>query len=176
VTWAPHREVWDPSRGSSLYSRRSWTLPGGSGCVSRGPALSRGGRPTIDTMEYIVSSGHVAAPMLPTWRGQALFATWLEAAAWTLRLHTVVRGTSNSGYRQWPSGPPQGRKRACRWGQSLIGDWHAASVRLLTQLLPVRLWSRQLSCLSPRLADPWSPHLMVLLSHVRGALMPLHWF
>jgi hypothetical protein len=56
--------------------------------------------PTVDTMDYIVSSGHVAAPVLPTWRDQALFTTWLKAAAWTPRLHTVVRGTPDSGYRQ----------------------------------------------------------------------------
>jgi hypothetical protein len=57
-------------------------------------------------------------------------------------------------------------------------DWRLtrASVHLLTQLLPVRLRSRQLSRLSPRLTDPWSPHLMVLLGHVRGASIPLHWF
>jgi hypothetical protein len=29
-------------------------------------------------------------------------------------------------------GPPQGRIRACRWGQSLTGDWRTAFVRLLT--------------------------------------------
>jgi hypothetical protein len=99
----------------------------GSGTFTWGPG------PTVDTIEYIVSSGHVAAPVPPMWRGQALFATWLEPAAWTPRLHTVVRGTPDSGYRQWPPGPPHGRKQACRWGQSLIDDWHAASVRLLTQ-------------------------------------------
>jgi hypothetical protein len=50
--------------------------------------------------EYIVSSGHVAASVLPTWWGQTLFAMWLEVAAWTPRFHTVVRGTPDSGYRQ----------------------------------------------------------------------------
>jgi hypothetical protein len=59
-----------------------------------------GSGPTVDTLEYIVSSGHVAAPKPPTWWGQALFATRLEIAAWTPRLHTVVRGTPVSGYRQ----------------------------------------------------------------------------
>jgi hypothetical protein len=34
------------------------------------------------------------------------------------RLHTVEEGTPNSGYRQWPLGPPQWRVRACRWGQN----------------------------------------------------------
>jgi hypothetical protein len=35
------------------------------------------------------------------------------------RLLTIVRGTPVPGYRQWPPGPPQGRLRPCRWGQSL---------------------------------------------------------
>jgi hypothetical protein len=51
-------------------------------------------------MEYIVSSGYVAAPEPPTrWFGR-YFATWLEIAAWTPRLHTVVRGTPDSVYWQ----------------------------------------------------------------------------
>jgi hypothetical protein len=48
----------------------------------------------------------------------------------------------------------QGRMRAWRWDQGLVGGWTAASVRPLLQLLPARLWSYQLSCLSPRLTDP----------------------
>jgi hypothetical protein len=48
----------------------------------------------------------------------------------------------------------QGRMRAWRWDQSLVGGWTAASARLLLQLLPARLWSYQLSCLFPRLTDP----------------------
>jgi hypothetical protein len=36
------------------------------------------------------------------------------------RLLTIVRGTPVPGYRQWPPGPPQGRLRPCRWGQSLV--------------------------------------------------------
>jgi hypothetical protein len=90
-------EVLDPARRFGLCIQGSITFPWGSG-------------PTIDTMEYIVSSDHMAAPVLPTWWDQALFTTWLKAAAWTPRLHTVVRGTPDLGYRQWPSGPPQGRK------------------------------------------------------------------
>jgi hypothetical protein len=35
-----------------------------------------------------------------------------------------------------------------------VGDWIVASACLLLQLLPVRLWSYQLSRLSPRLTDP----------------------
>jgi hypothetical protein len=29
--------------------------------------------PTVATLEYIVSFGHVAAPELPTWRGRVMF-------------------------------------------------------------------------------------------------------
>jgi hypothetical protein len=35
-----------------------------------------------------------------------------------------------------------------------VGDWTAASTRLLLQLLSVRFWSYRPSCLSPRLTDP----------------------
>jgi hypothetical protein len=55
------------------------------------------------------------------------------------RLHTVEEGTPDSGYRQLPSGPPQGRMRACRWGQSLVSGWPAAHARPLAQLLSARL-------------------------------------
>jgi hypothetical protein len=111
-------EVLDLTRRSGPYIQGSGTSPWGSG-------------PTADILEDIVFSGHVAALEPPAWWGRALFATRLEIAAWTPCLHTVVRGTPVSGYRQWPPGPPQGRIRACRWGQSLIGNWRAASVRLL---------------------------------------------
>jgi hypothetical protein len=49
-----------------------------------------------------------------------------------------------------------GRGLPCcfRRGCEPIGDWTAASARLLLQLLPVRFWPYQLSRLSPRLTDP----------------------
>jgi hypothetical protein len=137
-----------------LHPWRSWTLHGGPFYIYRGPTLSHGG-PHPLLIRWSISS------FLATWRFRtrpcggvrrfcgprvitrgwsesqpgpthSSFTTGLKIAAWVLRLHTVVRGTLVSGYRQWPLGPPQGRMRACRWGQSLIGDWRAASVRLLT--------------------------------------------
>jgi hypothetical protein len=39
-----------------------------------------GSGPTVATLEYIVSSGHVVAPEPPTWRVQVLFTTRLELA------------------------------------------------------------------------------------------------
>jgi hypothetical protein len=106
-------EVLDLTRRSGLYVQGSGTSPWGSGT-------------TIDTLEYIVFFGHVATRESTTRWGQALFTTRLEVAAWAPRLHTVVRGTPMSGYRQWPLGPPQGRMRACRWGQNLYfaSTWH----------------------------------------------------
>jgi hypothetical protein len=112
-------EVLDPARRSGPYMQGSGTFPWGSG-------------PIVDTLEDIVFSGHVAALEPSTWWGWVLFTMRLEIAARASRLHTVVRVTPISGYRQWPPGPPQGKIRACRWGQSLIGYWRAASVRLLT--------------------------------------------
>jgi hypothetical protein len=50
--------------------------------------------------------------------------------------------------------PLQGRMRAYRWDQGLVGGWTAASVHPLLQLLPVCLWSYQPSRLSLRLTDP----------------------
>jgi hypothetical protein len=70
----------------------------------------------------------------------------------------VVRGMEHGCivFMLWERAPLplQGRMRACRWDQGLVGGWTAASVRPLLQLLPVRLWSYQLSCLSPWLSDP----------------------
>jgi hypothetical protein len=59
-----------------------------------------GSEPTVDALEYIVFSGHVAAPEPFTWWGRVLFTTRLEIAACAPRLYTVVRGTPVSGYLQ----------------------------------------------------------------------------
>jgi hypothetical protein len=95
--WFAPVEVLDLTRRSGLYIQGSGTFfPWGSGL-------------TTDTLEYIIFSSHVAVPELSTWWGRALFTTRLEIAAWVSHLHTVVRGTPVSWYRQWPPGPPQGR-------------------------------------------------------------------
>jgi hypothetical protein len=85
--WFAPVEVLDLTRRSGLYIQGSDTFPWGSGL-------------TVDTLEYIIFSGHVAVPEPPMWWGRVLFTTRLEIAAWVLRLHTVVRGTLVSGYRQ----------------------------------------------------------------------------
>jgi hypothetical protein len=60
--WLAHMEVLDQSWRSGLYIQGSGTLPWGSGL-------------TVDTLEYITFSGHVAAPDPPMWWGQALLRT-----------------------------------------------------------------------------------------------------
>jgi hypothetical protein len=101
-----------------------------SGPVSfrRGPALLGCG----------VFPCHVAPFGLPIRWGQARSSMWLRDVALVWSLHVVGEGTPDFGYRQWPPVPPQGRFRTCRWDQSLIGGWTAASVRPLSQLLSAR--------------------------------------
>jgi hypothetical protein len=50
----------------------------------------------------------------------------------------------------------RGRGLPCRFrrGCEPVGDWTAASTRLLLQLLPVRFWPYRPSRLPPRLTDP----------------------
>jgi hypothetical protein len=79
--------ILDVTRRSCLYMQGSDTFPWGSG-------------PIVDTLEDIVFSGHVAALEPSMWWGRVLFTTRLEIAARAPRLHTVVRGTPVSGYRQ----------------------------------------------------------------------------
>jgi hypothetical protein len=86
VQFAPV-EVLNLTRRSDPYIQGSGTFPWGSG-------------PTVDTLEHIVFFGHMAAPEPSTWWGRALSITRLEIAAWVSRLHTIVRGTPISGYRQ----------------------------------------------------------------------------
>jgi hypothetical protein len=71
-------EVLDLTRRSGPYVQGSGTFPWGSG-------------PTVDILEYIVFSGHVATREPSTWWGRVLFTTRLEIAAWAPCLHTVVR-------------------------------------------------------------------------------------
>jgi hypothetical protein len=129
------------SRGPVRTRGGSWTKCGGPDCISGGLALPHGG-PDPLLMSWSISHSldmwrpwtHlcdgvrrccwprvVARGWGELWPGPTYnsFTTRLKIATWVLRLHTVVRGTLVSGYRQWPPGPPQGRMQACRWGQSL---------------------------------------------------------
>jgi hypothetical protein len=130
--------IWTPSKGPwHAYLGVPERIRGSGLCVQGSGASSWRFGPTDCILGYIIFSGHVASLEPSTWWGRVLFTARLEIVARAPCLHTVVRGTPDSGYRQWPLGPPQGRIRACRRGQSLIGDWRAASARLLSQLLPV---------------------------------------
>jgi hypothetical protein len=91
--FGPCSEVLDLAWKSGSYVQGSGTFPWGSG-------------PSVDILEYIILSGHVATLELSMWWGRVLFTTRLEIATRAPCLHTVVRGTPDSGYRQWPTGPP----------------------------------------------------------------------
>jgi hypothetical protein len=121
-----------PSKGPSMLTWESRTVFGGPGCAYRGLVLPRGG-PVQLIASWDISSFLATRRPWSHPRGvvRCLFATRLKIATWTSHLHTIVRGTPDSGYRQWPPGLPQGRIRACRWGQSSAGDWFAAFARPL---------------------------------------------
>jgi hypothetical protein len=72
--------------------------------VQGSSALSRRSGPTDGILEYITSSGHVASLGPPTWWIWALFTMRPEIAAHAPCLHTVVRGTPDSGYRHYRIG------------------------------------------------------------------------
>jgi hypothetical protein len=79
-------------------------------CVQGSGAFLWRSGPTDGILEHITSSVHMASLGLSTCWGRVLFTARLEIAAQAPCLHTVVRGTPDSGYRQWPPGPPQGRE------------------------------------------------------------------
>jgi hypothetical protein len=75
-----------PSWRSGLYIQGSDTFPWGSGL-------------TVDALEYITFSGHVADPEPPTWWGQAL----LPAQSSRLRLGRVVTPECHLGFLSVPT-------------------------------------------------------------------------
>jgi hypothetical protein len=122
-----HVEVLDQTWRPGPYIQGSGTFPWGSGL-------------TGDASEYVTFSRHVAAPDPPMWWGQVLLLAQSSCPrlgrvmAWS-HIQLFYHATKNSrvgtaflysskGYPSfrvptWSPGPPQGRMRACRWGQSL---------------------------------------------------------
>ena len=143
------------SEGPGAYPRDPASPLGSSGLVHTGvwcPSVEV--RTHRCTLGSIVFPCHVVPLDLPMWWGRVPLSVWPGGVIRVQRLHTVEEGTPNSGYRQWPPGPPQGRMRACRWGQSFISGWSATPTRLLARLLLARLWSCRLPRLFPRLTGP----------------------
>jgi hypothetical protein len=99
----------------------------------------------------------------------------LEIAVWAPCLHTVVRGTPDSGYRHWPLVPPQGRIRACRWGQSLT-DWLAASARPFGAIIAGPLLVTLTTTPVPAADLPVISALNGFVGPCAGCLESLHWF
>ena len=112
------------------------TLSNGSGLLYfRGPGCAYRGPMSSGPDGVVSENATLPAHEIPL----GLFFARLGRAAQTSCLHTIVKGTPNPGYRQWPPGPPQGRVRACRWGQSLTSDRLVAPAHPLMQLLSARL-------------------------------------
>jgi hypothetical protein len=75
VTRTPYRGVRIPFQGSSLPTWRSGTNLGGPDCIYGGPGPTLGVWTTVDALEYIIFSRHMAAPDPLTWRGRVLLWT-----------------------------------------------------------------------------------------------------
>jgi hypothetical protein len=94
----------DPIQGTRHaylgFRDRIW----GSGlCVQGFGSSSWRSGPTDCILGHTIFSGHVALLEPSMWWGRVLFTAWLEIAARAPCLHTVVRGTPDSGYRQAPT-------------------------------------------------------------------------
>jgi hypothetical protein len=120
----PHTGGPDPILGVRSVHVGVLDQLGGPDCISRGPALSHGGPDSLLTPWSVSLSlatwrprsrpcGRVRRCCWPrvvargwceSWSGPTYnsFTTGLKIVAWVLHLHTVVRGTLVSGYRQIP--------------------------------------------------------------------------
>jgi hypothetical protein len=88
----------DPAR----YLGVPYRTRGSGSCVQGSGASSWRSGPTDCIPGYTIFSVH-AAPLEPsTWWDRVLFTAWLKNVARAPCLHTVVRGTPDSGYRQTP--------------------------------------------------------------------------
>jgi hypothetical protein len=120
---------WDLVMGGPELTWWVRTLSNGFGLLySGGPGRAHRGLVLSRPNGVVSENSTLTAHKIPL----RLFSARLRVTAQALCLYTIVRGTPNPGYRQWPPGPPQGRVRACRWGQSLTGDRLAAPARPLT--------------------------------------------
>jgi hypothetical protein len=94
----------DPIQGTQYaYLGVPDRIRGSRLCVQRSDASSCRSGPTDCILGYIIFSGHVV-PLEPSTRwGRVLFTVRLEIVARAPYLHTVVKDTPDSGYRQTPS-------------------------------------------------------------------------
>jgi hypothetical protein len=119
----------------------------------------------------IILPRHVVPLGLSTWWGQVPLSVRPGGVVRVQRLHTLEEGTPNSGYRQWPPGPPQGRMRAYRWGQILLACYSCAPIGAITAGPPM-------SSATPIPAADWPVTfvLNVTVGPCTGCLESLHWF
>jgi hypothetical protein len=105
--------IWTPSKGPDTLTRESRATIGGPGCAHTGPALPRGGPARLIYPGCIFFPCHMVPLDLPMWWGRALFTVWLGNDVRAPCLHTVVRGTLDSGYQQV--------QRGKRWDRRPLG-------------------------------------------------------
>jgi hypothetical protein len=99
AAWTLLGGIWTPSKGSDTLTRESRATIGGPSCAYRGPALPRGVPTRLMHPGCIIFPCHMEPLDLSLWWGRALFTVWLRNGVRAPRLHTVVRGTPDSGYR-----------------------------------------------------------------------------
>jgi hypothetical protein len=100
AAWTLLRGIWTPSKGLGMLTWESRVVIEGPGCAYRGPVPLVEVRFNWYILGCIIFLRHMVPLERPTWWGRALFTTWLGNAVWAPRLHVVVRGTPDSGYRQ----------------------------------------------------------------------------
>jgi hypothetical protein len=83
---------------------------GGPGCAHRGPAPS-------GPDDVVSENATLTAHEIPL----GLFSARLRVATQASCLYTVVRGTPNPRYRQWPPGPASGEEASLQVGPEF--DW-----------------------------------------------------
>jgi hypothetical protein len=94
--------IWTPSKGPDMLTRESRATIEGPGCAYRGPVFPRGGPTRLIHPGCIIFPCHMVPLELPMWWGRALSTVWLGNGVRAPRLHIVVRGTPDSGYRHGP--------------------------------------------------------------------------
>jgi hypothetical protein len=113
--------------GPGPYSEGPRAYPRDPACplASSGPVSTGVRRPSAEVRTYRCTLGslifpcHAVLPTLPMLWGRVLLPMRPRDVARVRRLHTAEGDTPVSRYRQRPPGPPQGRVRACMWGQNL---------------------------------------------------------
>jgi hypothetical protein len=88
-----------------MLTRESRAIIGGPGCAYRGPVLPRGGLVQLILPGMYHRFPPHDAPWAAHMVGSSVVHHLARERCMAPRLHTIVRGTPDLGYRQWPPGP-----------------------------------------------------------------------